>query len=1177
MSNENLSGHIFGQYELRQLLGIGGMGAVYRAYQSNLKREVAVKVLPSGLAQEPGYIERFTREATTAAALDHPHIVAIFDYGTQRDVSYVVMRLLTGGTLAQRRAAGEPSLDEVSQLLKQMASALDYAHSEGVLHRDIKASNIMFNNHGNAFLMDFGIAKLLGADTGLTGTGVVMGTTSHMPPEQWRGLSLSPAADQYALGVVTYQLVTGRLPYIADNQASLMYKHFEEQPTPLQVFRPNLPEAITVVLERALAKKPEDRFPNITSFAQAFDKAISGVEGESTGFFTAKLPPQPPPRFNPTPISGSGSKPPSKSQPAVVTQARPAYRNPIVWGLILVIGLLAAILVALLTPRDGGGIAILATETSTQTVTGSQEATPQATLTVVNPISTIPSTNTLHPADTSTPITTITATLTATAVPSATPVPTEVPSFTPVPPTIQVEADATDDAPGFVIGDFNTRLLDAPSGSATVVELVRDVQLLIVGVTADGFFYQVDYNGQQLWVGKNWGQVQGDVDTIPVVESDETSTVVFVVGGLGAYIKDTPTAGTESVASVTNSRLPVVGVTADGEYYQIKYEGQALWVHRNWGRIEGDMDAIPVVEVNNPNQPMFVAGGLGACLKEQPSYLVQGVTVPANERLPISGITQDSMYYRVEYQGDVRWIHQLCGRVEGDVNIIPVVEVNNPNQPMFVAGGLGACLKEQPSYLVQGVTVPANERLPISGITQDSMYYRVEYQGDVRWIHQLCGRIEGDVNVIPVVESNLTELTPTITTTPLPESVRFEFDATPLGRGWSGTEIVNGTTFVWMNSRTATLRLPIQTDQSLRLQARVWLAMGSDIVRSLKLKVNDLDVELLRSENDAPTIYTATLSRAVLAGSDGAVNLTFEISRTQVADNGDTRNLGLAFDWVELSPYEPIAAVATPLPTSTPLPSTAFLGEIFSSDFESNSLIGFTTEGWRNTENDGQRMLCLNNSNNRYGDFPRLDFGRGNWRNYSVEIRIRFTGTEGHAAILTRLAVSTGFGYRHSIDFGSWGSSSGQYYYGGAGEDLGNQNTLIRANEWFVVRAEVDGSTIRSFVNGVLVATGRSTLRETGLASIEGGPQVNLCVDDLVVRSLDRSPESLAAAATSMATGAANMRTGPGTDFSRVSSVTSDEEIFIIDWNEDRTWAYIRKDETHIQGWVSADYIQTAS
>ncbi len=298
MAFQDLTGQTLGQYELRELMGVGGMGAVYRAHQKMLEREVAVKILSTSLSAEAGYIERFYREAKTAAALEHAHIVPVHDFGIQRDLSYVVMRLLTGGTLAdriQRRVDTDrplPSPGEVAGLLRQVAGALDYAHSQGVIHRDIKPSNIMFDNQGNAYLVDFGIAKLLSATSALTSTGSVMGTPLFMPPEQWRSETLTPAADQYALGVTIYALLIGHAPYEATTPFGLMHKHLNETPTPVHHQRPELPTEVTLALERALAKRPDDRFPTVTAFAQAYEAAIAGATGERTGFFVTKMPPR---------------------------------------------------------------------------------------------------------------------------------------------------------------------------------------------------------------------------------------------------------------------------------------------------------------------------------------------------------------------------------------------------------------------------------------------------------------------------------------------------------------------------------------------------------------------------------------------------------------------------------------------------------------------------------------------------------------------------------------------------------------------------------------------------------------------------------------------------------------------------------------------------------------------
>lgn len=302
MGLQNLAGRRLAGYELRHRLGSGGMGVVYLAYQAKLKREVAVKIMLSGLLEHPIYLERFTREAETIAALEHPHIVPLYDYGNEGEITYVVMRLLSGGTLSERllaRAQAEeplPSLYEVAQLLRQIGSAVDYAHQRGVIHRDIKTSNIMFDTHGTPFLVDFGIAKLLETSTALTGLGTALGTPAYMAPEQWMGQPVTGAVDQYALAVVIYLLATGTLPFPADTPHAMMQKHLNEMPPSAHVVREALPPAVSPVLERALHKEPAARFATIRAFIDSFEAAVAGVgEGHDTTFFTFLLPERKPP------------------------------------------------------------------------------------------------------------------------------------------------------------------------------------------------------------------------------------------------------------------------------------------------------------------------------------------------------------------------------------------------------------------------------------------------------------------------------------------------------------------------------------------------------------------------------------------------------------------------------------------------------------------------------------------------------------------------------------------------------------------------------------------------------------------------------------------------------------------------------------------------------------------
>jgi serine/threonine-protein kinase len=300
--------HRFGQYEIRTILGMGGMGMVYGAYQPALKREVAIKVLNNPATATADSTERFRREAEMAARLEHPHIVPMYDTGTTAlGVHYVVMRYLTGRSLNDRLEAhrrGEaalPTLPEVNTLLRQMASALDYAHKRGVIHRDIKPNNIMFDEIGNAYLVDFGIAKVLTeaatAGGSMTKTGAFVGTPPYMPPELWRGEDWSTASDQYALGIVMYEMLTGKLPFDAGTIYELINQHLMTAPRPPHFVREDLPEAISPVIERSLHKDQAARFPSVGAMADAFNTAITEANltrsGAPSGFFD--LPALPPP------------------------------------------------------------------------------------------------------------------------------------------------------------------------------------------------------------------------------------------------------------------------------------------------------------------------------------------------------------------------------------------------------------------------------------------------------------------------------------------------------------------------------------------------------------------------------------------------------------------------------------------------------------------------------------------------------------------------------------------------------------------------------------------------------------------------------------------------------------------------------------------------------------------
>jgi WD40 repeat protein len=286
-----LIGRQLGQYTILATLGSGGMATVYRAQQTSIRRDVAVKVIETKLTDNPEFIRRFEREAQTVAALDHPHILKVFDFGSQDDLLYLVMELKTGGSLAARlKANGKLNAEEVARYLDQIGAALDHAHGRGVIHRDLKPQNVLLDQSNNAILSDFGIARIAGDMTRMTGSGMAMGTPAYMAPEQWYGRDVDARTDVYALTVMTYELLTGALPFTGDTPPALMYQHLNEQPPPIRRLRPDLPQSVEKVLIKGMAKRPEARFQSASEFASAFREALSGKTPKGVDVAAAQRP-----------------------------------------------------------------------------------------------------------------------------------------------------------------------------------------------------------------------------------------------------------------------------------------------------------------------------------------------------------------------------------------------------------------------------------------------------------------------------------------------------------------------------------------------------------------------------------------------------------------------------------------------------------------------------------------------------------------------------------------------------------------------------------------------------------------------------------------------------------------------------------------------------------------------
>jgi serine/threonine-protein kinase len=267
------------RYDVREEIGRGGMAVVYRAVEVRLQRPVALKVLPPELAFRDGVRARFLREAQTAAQLSHPNIAPVFAAGDDGGVAWLAMALVDGETLGARLARPpRPAPAEAARVLAEVADALAYAHARGVVHRDVKPDNILLDREsGRAVVTDFGIARAAEADERLTATGAALGTPAYMSPEQAMGeQELDGRSDQYALGVVGYQLLTGVLPFQASGATAMLMKHVGEAPRPVRERAPAVPPALAAAIERALAKRAEDRWPTAAAFRDAVRAAATG-------------------------------------------------------------------------------------------------------------------------------------------------------------------------------------------------------------------------------------------------------------------------------------------------------------------------------------------------------------------------------------------------------------------------------------------------------------------------------------------------------------------------------------------------------------------------------------------------------------------------------------------------------------------------------------------------------------------------------------------------------------------------------------------------------------------------------------------------------------------------------------------------------------------------------------
>lgn len=405
-----------GRYQIHRELGRGGMATVYSAYDPRFEREVAIKFLPREFLHNPQFRIRFEREAKAIAALEHAAIVPVYDFGEQDGQPYIVMRLMAG-SLSNLLEQGALSLQKTVEILTTIAPALDAAHKRGIIHRDLKPGNILLDQYGKPFIADFGIARL-NADAGanLTGSGII-GTPAYMSPEQVQGEDdIDGRSDIYALGVIVYQMLTGQMPYQATTPGKVMMAHLLDPVPDILSVRTDLPPAVGAVLQRALAKKREQRFATASDFANALQAAARGVSLDATAL------PQAAPTLMAKPAAPTRVAQKSKDASESPTAVAQPHARPGSWGCVAISSAIAILLgaVALIGILLFGGVPMFlsaATPTNLPSHTAPVlAAQPSSTFTAV------PASATPAPSDTPEP--------TATATPQPSTTPTAAPSLT---------------------------------------------------------------------------------------------------------------------------------------------------------------------------------------------------------------------------------------------------------------------------------------------------------------------------------------------------------------------------------------------------------------------------------------------------------------------------------------------------------------------------------------------------------------------------------------------------------------------------------------------------------------------------------------------------------------------------------------------------------------------------
>ena len=555
MSKPSWIGQVLGKrYDIRELLGQGGMSAVYKAYDPNLRRVVAVKLIHAHLSSDPEFVRRFQEEGAAVAQLRHNNIIQVYDFNHDGDTYYIVFEFIPGESLQQRvkrlvEADRKMPFEQTVEIAASVADALDYAHSRSMIHRDIKPANVMLNVQGQAILMDFGIVKIMGGDSH-TATGAVVGTARYMAPEQIRGVQVDGRADIYSVGVMLYEMVSGKPPFKADSAMTLMMMHVNDPIPDLRSLRPDVPTDLVQIINKALAKDPNQRYQKAGDLARDLRAArliapppIAATRIETSPAYTQ--PPigattiEPSPVRQPTSTSqqapgtmpGTTAPPPTAVRPETAPEPeKESNRKMLIFGgigaVILILLCLAVGLFAINaigngddeTPIAEGQTATAAAEEVEATPESVQEATEVAVLTeeplIENTATTAPPTNTVPP--------------TATDEPTPTTAPTNTPTATrPAGPYVLINGIALEN--GRYIVDYETIDYTPANGGQHIHFFFNTVPPAQAGVGPNQGTWFVYYNNSP-FTGYTTGDKPAAATQMCALVANANHTIILETG-----------------------------------------------------------------------------------------------------------------------------------------------------------------------------------------------------------------------------------------------------------------------------------------------------------------------------------------------------------------------------------------------------------------------------------------------------------------------------------------------------------------------------------------------------------------------------------------------------------------------------------------------------------------------